>query len=541
MGGGMSGTGDVEFDEGVLSGPRRWAEPAGGLGPPTGPRWRLDRGDAAPHLHRAPAGGVLRRPGGRGPDLGEPRLRRLLPERPLSGHGDTTASPAPATPGSPWPGWPGRPAGSGSGPCSPRRPSDSRSTGHHGGRGRCHERWPGGAGPRGRVVRRRAHRLRHPVPAAGRAVRAPGGAAGRHHRPVGDAGRRARSPSPGRHYRLPDSPALPKPVQRPRAARSSSGGGGATRTPRLAAMFAAEFNMPFSSLADTAASSTGCGRPAGRPDATPTRWCFSAAQTVCCGRNEAEIDRRAGAIGRDVDELRANGLCGTPEEVVAKLARFAEAAPPGLPAGPRPARPGPPGPASPRRCCPTAPRCETRWPTGTGEGYRPEWRCSGGRSSARRPGQRSATRVRDWDPCLQRVGPGGQHDLVGVGAALQRRPGPGARRRGPRSGGWRWRRRPRPAPGRDTGRPPPLPGWARGPSRPVRSCRMLSAEGPASQRASSSVGAQSDRDGHHGVGPVEQERGAERAPVRLEGLVQRPGRSGRRTRTAARAARPAGR
>jgi alkanesulfonate monooxygenase SsuD/methylene tetrahydromethanopterin reductase-like flavin-dependent oxidoreductase (luciferase family) len=48
------------------------------------------------------------------------------------------------------------------------------------------------------------------------------------------------------------------------------------------------------------------------------------AQVVCCGRDDAEIARRAAAIGRRVDELAANGLCGTPDEVVDKLGRFAD-------------------------------------------------------------------------------------------------------------------------------------------------------------------------------------------------------------------------
>ena len=51
---------------------------------------------------------------------------------------------------------------------------------------------------------------------------------------------------------------------------------------------------------------------------------YSAAQVVCCGRTEAEVTARAAAIGRQVDELRANGLCGSPEEVLAKLATYAE-------------------------------------------------------------------------------------------------------------------------------------------------------------------------------------------------------------------------
>ncbi len=34
--------------------------------------------------------------------------------------------------------------------------------------------------------------------------------------------------------------------------------------------------------------------------------------------------RRAAAIGHDVDELREHGLCGTPAEVLDKLAAYAE-------------------------------------------------------------------------------------------------------------------------------------------------------------------------------------------------------------------------
>src|SRR5687768_12581759 len=49
----------------------------------------------------------------------------------------------------------------------------------------------------------------------------------------------------GRHYSVVDSPALPKPVQSPRPP-VIIGGGGPKRTPRLAAQFADEFNLPFS-------------------------------------------------------------------------------------------------------------------------------------------------------------------------------------------------------------------------------------------------------------------------------------------------------
>ena len=44
---------------------------------------------------------------------------------------------------------------------------------------------------------------------------------------------------------------------------------------------------------------------------------------VCCGADEAEVERRAANIGRKPDELRANGAAGTPDEVVARLQAFA--------------------------------------------------------------------------------------------------------------------------------------------------------------------------------------------------------------------------
>jgi F420-dependent oxidoreductase-like protein len=126
----------------------------------------------------------------------------------------------------------------------------------------------------------------------------------------------------GRHYQLKNSPALPKPVQQPHPPLIV-GGGGLKRTPRLAATYADEFNLPFSSLAD---SETQFGRvraacvDRGRDPATLR---LSAAQTVCCGANEAEVERRAANIGRKPDELRAHAVAGSPDEVVARLREFA--------------------------------------------------------------------------------------------------------------------------------------------------------------------------------------------------------------------------
>ncbi len=126
----------------------------------------------------------------------------------------------------------------------------------------------------------------------------------------------------GRHYRLRDCPALPKPVQQPHPPLIV-GGGGAKRTPRLAATYADEFNLPFSSLADTEAQFARVRAACEDRGRDPATLRLSAAQTVCCGADAAEVERRAANIGRKADELRANGLAGTPGEVVARLQEFA--------------------------------------------------------------------------------------------------------------------------------------------------------------------------------------------------------------------------
>jgi F420-dependent oxidoreductase-like protein len=128
----------------------------------------------------------------------------------------------------------------------------------------------------------------------------------------------------GTHYQLVDSPGLPKPVQTP-GPPIIVGGNGTKRTPRLAAQYAAEFNLAFRSLAATGEQFDRVRAACETADRDPDSMVYSAAQVVCCGADEAEIQRRAAAIGREAAELRENGLCGTPDEVVAKLATFAEA------------------------------------------------------------------------------------------------------------------------------------------------------------------------------------------------------------------------
>jgi F420-dependent oxidoreductase-like protein len=127
----------------------------------------------------------------------------------------------------------------------------------------------------------------------------------------------------GTHYRVSDSPGLPKPAQRPRPP-VLLGGTGARRTPRLAARFADEFNVPFASVADSAAGFTHVREACEAAGRYPASMTYSVAQTVCCGKDEAEFRRRAAAIGMGPAQIREYGLGGTPGEVAAKIAEFAE-------------------------------------------------------------------------------------------------------------------------------------------------------------------------------------------------------------------------
>jgi len=127
----------------------------------------------------------------------------------------------------------------------------------------------------------------------------------------------------GTHYQLTNSPALPKPAQRPRPP-VILGGSGPRRTPRLAATFADEYNVPFHSVADSAAAFSRVRDACTAAGRDPGSMIYSVAQTVCCGKDEAEFRRRAAAIGWEPADFREKGIGGTPGAVAAKLAEFAE-------------------------------------------------------------------------------------------------------------------------------------------------------------------------------------------------------------------------
>jgi F420-dependent oxidoreductase-like protein len=127
----------------------------------------------------------------------------------------------------------------------------------------------------------------------------------------------------GKHYALTDSPALPKPAQD--RIPVLIGGMGARRTPALAASYATEFNLPFvgidAALEQYARVDAACAE-IGRDPSEITR---SVALVACVGRTDADVARRAATIGREVDELKQNGLCGTPAEVADRIGTWREA------------------------------------------------------------------------------------------------------------------------------------------------------------------------------------------------------------------------
>lgn len=125
----------------------------------------------------------------------------------------------------------------------------------------------------------------------------------------------------GKVHSVVDNPGLPKPRQG--EIPIVMGGQGRRRTPALAAEYATEFNTPFVSL-DTFVAQRERVQEACQAIGRADPPVFSAALVVCVGHDEAEVRRRAEAIGRQPDELRTNGVAGTPDEAAATIRRWYE-------------------------------------------------------------------------------------------------------------------------------------------------------------------------------------------------------------------------
>jgi F420-dependent oxidoreductase-like protein len=128
----------------------------------------------------------------------------------------------------------------------------------------------------------------------------------------------------GRYFPIVGSPALPKTTQTPHPP-IIVGGGGAKRTPALAARFADEYNTPFLPPADAARQfglvNDACERSGRDPESVR----HTSALIVCCGEDEDVVARRAKAIGWSVEDLKSFGACGSPAQVAERVREWGDA------------------------------------------------------------------------------------------------------------------------------------------------------------------------------------------------------------------------
>ena len=232
------------------------------------------------------------------------RLRCVLPVRPLPDDEPGPACPGRPTPGSPWRAWPRETSrirlGTLMSPVTFRLPGPlaievAQVDQMSGGRAEL------GLGTGWFDAEHTAYGI--PFPPLARAFRPARGAAGDHHRVVGHPR--------GRHVLVPRHP-----LHAVRVAGAAQAGPAATAadpgrrrwaSPDAAAGGRGSPTSTTSRSPPSQASAAAFGRvreacqDAGRD---PGSLRYSAAQTVCCGRDEAELARRARAIGHQVDDLR---------------------------------------------------------------------------------------------------------------------------------------------------------------------------------------------------------------------------------------------
>jgi F420-dependent oxidoreductase-like protein len=114
-----------------------------------------------------------------------------------------------------------------------------------------------------------------------------------------------------------------RPAQRPHPPIVLGGGAG-PRSTRLAVAYANEYNSSFVPMEEMREIHDRIRQACEQAGRDPASIVYSTPQVLCCGSTEAEVERRAAAIGREPAELRENGLAGTPAEVLDKLGRLAE-------------------------------------------------------------------------------------------------------------------------------------------------------------------------------------------------------------------------
>ncbi|GAA2010311.1 TIGR03560 family F420-dependent LLM class oxidoreductase [Microbacterium ulmi] len=126
----------------------------------------------------------------------------------------------------------------------------------------------------------------------------------------------------GAHYRLEDSPALPKPVQE--RVPVIVGGGGPRRTPELAARYATEFNLGFPSLAQIPERLENLRAACDRVGRNPGSLTLSLAMTTVAGGDDDTLRRRAAHVGRTLEEVRDGvNIVGGADEIAERIDAYA--------------------------------------------------------------------------------------------------------------------------------------------------------------------------------------------------------------------------
>jgi alkanesulfonate monooxygenase SsuD/methylene tetrahydromethanopterin reductase-like flavin-dependent oxidoreductase (luciferase family) len=127
----------------------------------------------------------------------------------------------------------------------------------------------------------------------------------------------------GEHWSVASLDAQPKPVQQPLPI--VMGGAAAKRGAALAAEFAVEYNVVGATPDEAAAAGKRLDAACERAGRDPSTLRHSLMHRLIVGRDEGELRSRASQLGIGLEDARADGLTGTPEEVVARLREYESA------------------------------------------------------------------------------------------------------------------------------------------------------------------------------------------------------------------------
>jgi F420-dependent oxidoreductase-like protein len=127
----------------------------------------------------------------------------------------------------------------------------------------------------------------------------------------------------GGHWSVEALDARPKPLQDPLPI--VMGGAAASRGAALAAEFAAEYNVVYATPDEAAAAGARLDAACEQAGRDPSTLAHSLMHRLLVGRDEGALRSRAGQLGVDLDDARANGLTGTPGELVARLREYESA------------------------------------------------------------------------------------------------------------------------------------------------------------------------------------------------------------------------